>query len=330
MKHAALFFAALMLSALSCSAVRGQGCGLSMVPEYSAYSTSAIESTTIYTYVTVQGYAVIYPSAGCTLQGVTHQGRVYNMTSTTGGWVDGPATCPSCFISVSNNQSFTGTPGATYPYTWEGEIYCSKDGVFYSDGASSNVADVSAVISQITSGTLAGKEAAQQNYQKAEGTLNLGQIIGSGAVPGCFLGNQGIGTITPSTYTGTVTIRRTIVLDATFTNSTQKGGGTGQDDTAVPALRNDSPQSGASKGTVYDLDAPGPAPSSVDGNTYRYRGHHYIYATLPSGTEISTSEYDFYVAISCTKTASGYQFVSDVPGDNQISTSPIKLTWNLQ
>ena len=138
-----------------------------------------------------------------------------------------------------------------------------------------------------------------------------------------------MGTITPSTYTGTVTLHRFIVADADYTNSTKTGGLTNQDDTADPAGRDDDPQSGGSAGKVYDVDAPGPDPPNVDGNTYRYRGNFYAYAALPNGTKISPN-YNFYVRVSCTKTSSGYQFVNDIPNDNQIGAGTTPTTWNLQ
>lgn len=188
---------------------------------------------------------------------------------------------------------------------------------------------VKVVISQNTTGNVSSDNAASSNYQSVEGTLSLGAIIGSGTSKGCFMGNQGVGTVTPSSYTGTITLHQQIVQDATFTNSTKTGGVTNQDDTAVAALRDDDPQSGNSNGKIYELDAPGAKPPN-DGNTYRYRAHMYLYATLPSGREVSPSEYDFYVAVSCKQTSSGFQFVNDVANDNKITTSPINLTWNLQ
>ena len=107
---------------------------------------------------------------------------------------------------------------------------------------------VSAVISQRISGTVSSDDAALSNYQTAEGTTNLGPIIGTGTANGCFVASEDVGTITPNSYTGTVTLHRFIVSDATYTNSTSTGGVTNQDDTADPHLRDDDPQSGGSAG----------------------------------------------------------------------------------
>jgi hypothetical protein len=78
---------------------------------------------------------------GCTLTGVTHQGKVYNTISTVGGWVNGPTVWPPNYISVTNSQTFRGTPGTTYPFNWVAEIYCSKIGVFFYDSGNSNILD---------------------------------------------------------------------------------------------------------------------------------------------------------------------------------------------
>ncbi len=172
----------------------------------------------------------------------------------------------------------------------------------YSGSAGGTI--ISAVVSQRTSGTVSGDDAALSAYQSAEGTTNLGAIIGTGPVPGCFIGNEAIGAITPSNYTGNVIMHRFILNDATYENYTKIGGITNEDDTSSPLLRDDNPQSGGSLGKVYDLDAPGLNPQQVDTNTYRYRGNFYAYATLPDGTRISPY-YTYYVRVSCRKTFVG-------------------------
>lgn len=110
-----------------------------MIPEYSAYASASGNDTSISTLVTVEGYTDVQPTAGCNLEGVTHQGRVYNMLSTTGGWEDGPKVAPADYISVTNSQSIAATPGVSYPFSWEGAVYCSELGLFYANVGSGNL-----------------------------------------------------------------------------------------------------------------------------------------------------------------------------------------------
>ena len=85
---------------------------------------------------------------------------------------------------------------------------------------------------------------------------------------------------------------------------------------------------------AQETKTPAPAAASQSAappgsNVYRYRANFYEYATLPDGTKVA-SNYSFYVRVSCTKTVSGYQFVSDVANDNQIGPGSTKISWNLQ
>jgi hypothetical protein len=208
-----------------------------------------------------------------------------------------------------------------------GQVYDPANSCRFSAGATGTA--VSAAISQRISGTVSGDDVALSAYLSAEGTQNLGALIGTGPVPGCFIGNEARGTITPSNYTGTVIMSRFILNDATYMNSIKVDGVTNQDDTSSPSFRDDNPQSGGSAGKVYDVDAPGLTPQQVDTNTYRYRGNFYAYAVLPDGTRISPY-YTYYVRVSCRKTASGFQFINDVPNDNKIAAGTTAITWNAQ
>ena len=189
---------------------------------------------------------------------------------------------------------------------------------------------VSCTISQRTSNQVSTDDAALPNYQSLVGTTNLGAIFPSGTYGGCALGFETVGTITPSLYnSSSVIIHRWLISRSKVVNSGTPLVDGPYDDTSPPQNRDDFPQSGGSKGKVYDTDSPGVAPISVDGNTYRYRINFYTYAVLPDGTQLSPNYY-FYLRLSCTKNTLGYQFVNDVPGDNQIGSGTTPLTWNLQ
>lgn len=189
-----------------------------------------------------------------------------------------------------------------------------------------------ATISQNTSGSYSSDDGAGLNYTARTGTSSLGPFTNAAKFKGCGIGFETVGTIIPSNYTGNVIIHRTFVTDQNWINSTEDPSQEkppGFDDTSFTTFQDENPQSGGSAGKVYDLDSPGQHPPSIDGNTYRMRVNFSTYAALPGGTVISPA-YNFYVRLSCTQTSSGYQFVNDVPGDNQIGPGSTKTTWNLQ
>ena len=57
------------------------------------------------------------------------------------------------------------------------------------------------------------------------------------------------------------------------------------------------------------------------------------YDWTKNGGQVTTTvspSYSFYVRVSCRKTATGFQFVNDVAGDNQIGIGSTPTSWNLQ
>jgi len=189
-----------------------------------------------------------------------------------------------------------------------------------------------ATITQNTFGAYTGDDGAGPNYTNKVGTSNLGMFANNTRFNGCGIGFETVGTISPSNYTGTIKIHRTIVTDQAWINSSENKPAEeppGYNDTSLDFVQDENPQSGTSKGKVYDLDAPGQHPPSIDGNTYRMRVNFSTYAVLPDGTAISPT-YNFYVRLSCKLTSSGFQFVNDVAGDNQIGTGTTKTSSNLQ
>lgn len=211
---------------------------------------------------------------------------------------------------------------------------CSDQGpscpTFYPSAPNTPGNVVSASISQRTSGTVSADNAASGAYKTAEGTLSLGAIIGTGSpVQGCFVGNEVIGAIIPSSYTGNIIMHRWILSDANYTDQVKTASTSNEDDPSPPSLRDDDPQSGGSAGKIYDLDAPGLGINQADGITYRYRGNFYAYAALPDGTRIS-AYYNYYVRVSCKRTSSGYQFDNSLSGDNRIAAGTTLTTWNFQ
>jgi hypothetical protein len=137
MRHAINCLLGLALCASIGPCAMAQGCGLDMTPHYSAYATESTDATNVYTSVLSDGYADFQPSAGCTGQGVTHQPRAYNVIGTTGGWGYGTASCITCYLSYQNDQQVAYNLAGEDdfpPWNWEGEVFCSVAGVFFSEG----------------------------------------------------------------------------------------------------------------------------------------------------------------------------------------------------
>lgn len=85
MNRTVLFLAGLLVLLSTCSCTRGQGCAATLQSHFSVYKSAAITGSTIYTTVSVQGYASVSPSAGCPMGSATHKVGAYNTISTKGG-----------------------------------------------------------------------------------------------------------------------------------------------------------------------------------------------------------------------------------------------------
>ena len=138
MKYAMNWLFGLILCLFMVSSAKAQGCALDMTAHYSVYATETTDDTNVYATVLTDGYANFTPSAGCSGSGATHQPRSYNVISTTGGWGYGTAGCITCYLSYQNNQQVAddadGGAGDYPPFVWQGEIFCSIVGDFFSSG----------------------------------------------------------------------------------------------------------------------------------------------------------------------------------------------------
>lgn len=257
-----------------------------------------------------------------------------------GSWPDSAyyVECTAADCSTWDSTLISANAGDSFPYGLT-SLVNDQNGIprmiteSYSTGIVYQVRPtVSAVISQNTSGTVSSDDAAASTYQAATSTTNLGMITVFGmSQAGCAGGIETVGTIQPRSYMGNVVIRRTLVNQGIYVNSTEDTADehSNVNDTSPAQLQDQDPQSGGSGGKVYDLDAPGI--QALDTQTYRIRDNFLVYAALSNGTRISP-DYYFYVRLSCTKTSGfpGYQFVNDVAGDNQIGTGMTNTSWNLR
>jgi hypothetical protein len=150
----------------------------------------------------------------------------------------------------------------------------------------------------------------------------------------CHGGAQFAGTVTPSDYKGSVVLKRTLVtgklydgvegLIRTLPDATHP-----PDDTSVDGARDDDPQSGGSKGTVYDLDAPGADQVFPSGTTRYLRMNLVEYAVLDDKrNSVPVSQtFPWFVRVSCGMDASNPSivFLLNDEGDNILDQGSTSL-----
>lgn len=187
---------------------------------------------------------------------------------------------------------------------------------------------VTVTLSIQSSGTAANDNSARGAYNTEVGRYGLGAFVGTGQF--CTIGYQVSGTVSPSTYTGTINLVRTKggrswkgstgqTLDQTFA--------TGTPDTSPAQFEDTNPQSGGSQGVVYDLDAPGSSPAVSQVGRIRY--NFVENAQLPDGTYVA-NEVAFYVRLSCNWGSAGNSFRTEFSGDNVFGMGTTKTSYNLQ
>lgn len=133
MKRAPLLFLGSLILLLNCSEAKGQGCATSLTPHFSVYISISRDGTNIHTSVTMQGYANVTQTLGCNMNRATHKAGALNLLGNTGGWNYSASGCPTCYFSVTNNQSIDGNPGTTYTWGCDGNSVCSLAGEFWSE-----------------------------------------------------------------------------------------------------------------------------------------------------------------------------------------------------
>ena len=149
----------------------------------------------------------------------------------------------------------------------------------------------------------------------------------------CFVGYQVTGVVTPSDYTGQITLRRTATSTAIFRDpplGSPNINTAAQDDTSSAAYLDSVPQSGGSAGKIYDLDDPGYQMSSADKNTVRRtRDNFRSYAVLgsSSSTALASANLSFYVRLSCTLDGPGNpSFDHTYSSDNNAGLGSVSLS----
>jgi hypothetical protein len=193
---------------------------------------------------------------------------------------------------------------------------------------------LSAKVTLNSSGQVSATDGASTLYKGVVGTLNLGVLAGKlGTNNGCVIGNELVGTVTPSTSVGPVTVKRTLDSVGCYQGSSavtcpqSPGDDTGDLTTTNPQ---NVTSGGSANGHVYNLDTPGTLNIATT-TPIRLRANFTAFAVGPDGTTTISPSISYFVRISCMNNASGVAELSTgVTGDNQIGTGTTKTTWNLQ
>jgi hypothetical protein len=175
-------------------------------------------------------------------------------------------------------------------------------------------------------------------YKGYVGSLNLGIISGKWGVNnnGCIAGSELVGAVSPSTFTGNVTVKRTVTSEGCWQGSAPiacpapgLGDDTGDWYTTNPQ---ENTPGGSANGQVYNLDAPGISELKNTSSPVRVRFNFTAYAVGPDGITKIAPDVTYYVRISCMNNSAGVaQLKTDgSSSDNQIGLGSTKTTWNLQ
>jgi hypothetical protein len=121
---------------------RAQSC-INYQPNYSFYSDISSDGTSVFTSALVEGTSSMTLNTwipGCNMINIgnaVHTPIAVNVISANdgsgyvGGQLTGNAGCPSCYISVQNNQSIVPIQDKEYSYTSVGEVICNMGGPVY-------------------------------------------------------------------------------------------------------------------------------------------------------------------------------------------------------
>ncbi len=293
----------------------------------SATVTSTLEGNTLWNG---------YPPCHHTGTAVVDFGGVYSSTSVGPVWPNYYMDKSAYVTLPATADCFTGgTGGGCYISGDYVLVDCECDGTFYNqDGGHSGKkipkVDISVMLS--TGDKVAGSFAAEQ-YTAYTHTDALGPRAGTYSLnnnPGCSVGTELVGVVSPTTYAGHITLHREVTSQGCYkgSNIDQCGTGVG-DDTGI--WLDVDPQQSNPVGKVYNSDAPGIAWSG-SGNVsipVRVRFNFQAWAIDDTGTAISP-KINFYIRTSCTQDSTGAHLATDVSGDNKGAIGTTPTTWNLQ
>ena len=193
--------------------------------------------------------------------------------------------------------------------------------------ATKNFTVVKVELALRTSGTLSTDNAARSEYNADLGTYNLGTVYSTGNGQGWSTGVEIVGTVTPSNFTGGITLDRVKLISRFWENTTNYITETNEPDLSPPIYRDDDPQP---NGKVYDEDAPSVSVANpIIGRIVRRRTSFTQWARI--GNARVSADFDWFCRLSITYAGSGvWNLVNDVNGDNIAGEGITKTSINLQ
>jgi len=179
-------------------------------------------------------------------------------------------------------------------------------------------------------------DSAGDAYYLAVHTKYLGTFLAVDPV-GNHLWSTGVeimGKVYPSSFTG-ITFKRQLMTRRVYKGSVEVTSrridpANNYNDTDT-TFQDTDPQSGGSRGVVYDVDAPGIGSDSSDapGMITRKRDNFREWAYFNG--QVVSLPFDWFSRLSVVKPSTGYDQLSNgISGDNTADTGTTKITWNLQ
>ncbi len=240
--------------------------------------------------------------------------------------------------TVSTKQVQGVGAGSTDAYA-SGEVEAGNGGycTLVPAQAVAPVTVVAATVTLNSSGQVSATDGASTMYKGFVGSLTLGIISGNWGVNnnGCIAGSELVGAVNPSTFTGNVTVKRTLTSEGCYQGSTAVPCPVGVgDDTGTWLTTNpqENTPGGSANGNVYNLDTPGISALKDTSTPVRVRFNWTAYAVGPDGATQISPDLNYYVRLSCMNSSSGVaQLEFDASSsDNQIGLGSTNTTWNLQ
>jgi len=131
----------LALFATSQGRLAAQSSCFTFTDDYAMYTAVSRDGTNIYTSVLVDGSGTMNITGGQGCGSINYSGAVHTPIAvnvitapngaTVGGGLAGEGLCPTCYLSVTNNQSVAATSGVEYTFSSAGAVDCSFVGMIF-------------------------------------------------------------------------------------------------------------------------------------------------------------------------------------------------------